>query len=53
MKKVWSIYFSGTGTTEKVANRIANNLEKRLGAERGNINFTSKAMREREYIFSQ
>lgn len=53
MKKVWSMYFSGTGTTEKVVNRIADNLEKRLGAERGNINFTSKAMREKEYIFSQ
>lgn len=34
MKKVWGMYFSGTGTTEKVAKRIANTLGEKLGVER-------------------
>lgn len=53
MKKVWSMYFSGTGTTEKTVKRIADTLGERLGVERGNIDFTSKASREKEYVFSK
>ena len=53
MKKVWSMYFSGTGTTEKVVKRIGNTLGEKLGVERGNINFTPKASREKEYTFSK
>lgn len=53
MKKVWSMYFSGTGTTKKVVKRIGNTLGEKLGVERGNINFTPKASREKEYTFSK
>ena len=53
MKKVWGMYFSGTGTTEKVVKRIANTLGEKLGVERENIDFTSKSAREKEYIFSK
>ena len=42
MKKVWGMYFSGTGTTERVVKRIANTLGEKLGVERENIDFTSK-----------
>ena len=34
MKKVWGMYFSGTGTTEKVVKRIANTLGEKLGVEK-------------------
>lgn len=47
------MYFSGTGTTEKVVKRIANTLGEKLGVERENIDFTSKSAREKEYIFSK
>lgn len=52
MKKVWSMYFSGTGTTEKVVKKLANIIGKDLGVERGNIDFTLKEMREKEYNFT-
>lgn len=53
MKKIWSMYFSGTGTTERLVKKLADSLGKRLGAERENIDFTPKHSRERGYIFSQ
>ena len=33
IKTVWAVYFSGTGTTEKVATHLAQTLAKALGAE--------------------
>ncbi|WP_349764226.1 EFR1 family ferrodoxin [Fusobacterium sp. SYSU M8D902] len=53
MKKVWSVYFSGTGTTERVVRALATMLEKRLELERGEINFTFKKNRENKYSFSK
>ena len=32
IKTVWAVYFSGTGTTEKVATTLAKDLAERLGA---------------------
>lgn len=37
MKKVWSVYFSGTGTTERVVRALATMLETRLELEREEI----------------
>ena len=31
IKTVWAVYFSGTGTTEKVATTLAKDLAERLG----------------------
>ena len=31
VKKVWAVYFSGTGTTEKTGTRIARRLADALG----------------------
>ena len=33
IKRVWAVYFSGTGTTEKTVKHIAEDLAKRLNAE--------------------
>lgn len=53
MKKIWSMYFSGTGTTERVVKKITDIIAEKLGAERGNIDFTPKSKREIEYTFSK
>lgn len=52
MLKVWSMYFSGTGTTEKVVKKLADLIGDKLGVERGNIDFTPKISREKEYSFT-
>lgn len=52
MLKVWSMYFSGTGTTEKVVKKLADLIGDKLGIERGNIDFTPKISREKEYSFT-
>ena len=33
MQRVWAVYFSGTGTTEKVVTRMAKIAAEDLGAE--------------------
>lgn len=33
IKKVWAVYFSGTGTTEKTVRRIAAGMAQALDAE--------------------
>lgn len=46
INKVWSIYFSGTGTTEKTVKTIADEAAKALGAGRENFDFTPLAARK-------
>lgn len=52
MKKIWSMYFSGTGTTEKTVKKIAQSIGNKLNLEVCNIDFTSKKAREKKYEFS-
>ena len=40
IKKVWAMYFSGTGTTEKVVKTLADSISKELGCESDIFNFT-------------
>lgn len=40
VSKVWAVYFSATGTTEKVVEFIANEVAQTIGAECGIIDFT-------------
>lgn len=40
MKKVWAVYFSGTGTTKKTVNFIADKLAERLKIEKEIFDFT-------------
>ena len=51
IKKVWAVYFSGTGTTEKTVRRIAAGVAQALGAELAVYDFTTPAARQQELRF--
>ena len=51
IKKVWAVYFSGTGTTEKMVRRIAAGMAQALDAELAVYDFTTPAARQRELRF--
>ena len=52
IKKVWAMYFSGTGTTEKTVRRIAAGMAQALDAELAVYDFTTPAARQRELRFN-
>ena len=52
IKKVWAVYFSGTGTTEKTVRRIAAGMAQALDAELAAYDFTTPAARQRELRFN-
>ena len=52
IKKVWAVYFSGTGTTEKAVRRIAAGMAQALDAELAVYDFTTPAARQRELRFN-
>ena len=52
VKKVWAVYFSGTGTTEKTVRRIAAGMAQALDAELAVYDFTTPAARQRELRFN-
>ena len=52
IKKVWALYFSGTGTTEKTVRRIAAGMAQALDAELAVYDFTTPAARQRELRFN-
>ena len=51
IKKVWAVYFSGTGTTKKTVRRIAAGMAQALDAELAVYDFTTPAARQRELRF--
>ena len=51
IKRVWAVYFSGTGTTEKTVRRIAAGMAQALDAELAVYDFTTPAARQRELRF--
>lgn len=53
IKKVWAMYFSGTGTTEKVVKTLADGISKELGCESDIFNFTFPKNRTDIKEFSQ
>ncbi|MBN1856542.1 MAG: EFR1 family ferrodoxin [Dehalococcoidia bacterium] len=52
VKKVWAVYFSATGTTEKVVTRVAEGVADELGVAYESIDFTLPAAREAVLNFS-
>ena len=48
IKTVWAVYFSGTGTTEKVATTLAKDLAERLGAGYDTYCFNLPQAREKD-----
>lgn len=51
IKTVWAVYFSGTGTTEKVVTAVAENLAQSLGADHQTFCFNMPQAREGELTF--
>ena len=51
IKTVWAVYFSGTGTTEKVATTLAKDLAERLGAGYDTYCFNLPQAREKDLSF--
>ena len=51
IKTVWAVYFSGTGTTEKVATHLAKAIAQGLGAEYKSHDYTQPAGRGGELSF--
>ena len=49
---VWAVYFSGTGTTEKVVNSLANAVAQGLGAQRKDYCFNQPKARQTELTFA-
>ena len=53
IKKVWALYYSATGTTDKAVNTIAEELAAKLDLPIERIGFTKPAEREKEYSFTE
>lgn len=52
IKTVWAVYFSGTGTTQKVATTLAKSVAQSLGAEYREYCFNLPAAREKDLSFT-
>lgn len=52
MKKVWAVYFSGTGTTRKTVLRIADELARALGLPREDYDFSLPKARQETVQFA-
>ena len=51
IKTVWAVYFSGTGTTQKVVTALTKSLAEGLGADRQEYCFNLPQAREKELTF--
>ncbi len=52
IKTVWAVFFSGTGTTEKVVTSIAKTIAQALGADYRTFSFNLPQSREDERVFT-
>ena len=53
LNTVWAVYFSGTGTTEKVVTTIAETMAKKLDISYKSISFNSPDVRQEELSFGE
>ena len=53
IRKVWALYYSATGTTDKAVNTIAEALAQTLEVPLERMGFTRPAEREKEYSFTE
>ena len=51
-RKIWAVYFSGTGTTEKTVAHIAKGIAEKLGAAYDTFSYTLPQNRQEELTFS-
>lgn len=52
LKKVWAVYFSGTGTTQRTVERIAGDIAAWLGLPVQSVDFSRPALRQETLRFS-
>ena len=52
IRKVWALYFSATGTTERTVNTLATELGAKLACPVEQLSFTRPAERERDHSFT-
>lgn len=52
LKKVWAVYFSGTGTTRRTVERIGGDIAARLGLPVQSVDFSRPALRRETLRFS-
>jgi len=52
VSRVWAVFFSATGTTEKIVTRVAGTIAAELGVERQTYDFTLPGAREKVPSFS-
>ena len=52
LKKVWAVYFSGTGATRRTVERIAGDIAARLGLPVQSVDFSRPALRQETLRFS-
>lgn len=53
IRKIWAVYYSATGTTDKAVNTIAEALAGKLALPLERVGFTRPAERAKEYSFEQ
>lgn len=53
LEKVWAVYYSATGNTDKTVNTIAEELAAKLGLPLERVSFTRPAEREKAYAFTE
>ena len=53
LEKVWAVYFSATGNTDKTVNTIAEELATKLGLPLERVSFTKPYEREKDYYFTE
>lgn len=51
LKKIWAVYFSGTGTTRRTVERIASGLAEKLSLPVGKVDFSRPQVRQQELRF--
>ena len=52
IKKVWALYYSATGTTDKTVNTVADELSAKLELPLEQVSFTRPAERMKDYAFT-
>ncbi len=52
IEKIWAVYYSATGTTEKMVTAVAKSLARKLGKPLETVNVSAPAEREKELSFT-
>ena len=53
LKKIWAVYFSGTGTTRRTVERIAGGIASRLNLPAESVDFSRPAVRQETLRFGE